>query len=141
MISLKNAVSQETAFVVPRFPIYYGQYGAVRFWVETKETYGQRLMTQQWDANLQKWCSPKTKGYRQLVIIKQIEEMDDYFRAGLIDIDEHVGLHHCPSSVLLNMIKDNAPYLSEAQEQIINAFYMNALAGEQARMLQEIHRG
>lgn len=67
-IQVANHVSEETAYLINNFPYSFGVFTSVRYWVETKATYGQRLMTQ--IANpAGGWWKAKTDGYTDIVIL------------------------------------------------------------------------
>jgi hypothetical protein len=69
---LFNHVSEDTAFVITRFPAHYGQYTTIRYWVETKPAYGQRLMTRVMNHTNGEWFKAKTDGYKDIIILEQI---------------------------------------------------------------------
>lgn len=72
--------SEQAAHVVPLFPFTYGVNCTVRVWVETKPTYGQRLMTQYFDHAKAQWSKPKCKdGYYPLVFLQVNEPGESHY--------------------------------------------------------------
>lgn len=58
-----------TAYVIERYPYSFGQFTSIRYWVDTKPAYGQRLMTQIQNPATGEWWKPKTEGYSDIVVI------------------------------------------------------------------------
>lgn len=69
MQQLLNHISPETAYLIQRFPINYGQYSSARYWVETKSNYGQKLFMQTMDRATNIWFKPKANGYVDIIIL------------------------------------------------------------------------
>jgi hypothetical protein len=87
MHQLTDHSTTETAFLIPRFPYYFGAYTSVRYWIETKFVYGQRAMTQIYDPATMSWFKPKPGGYFDFVFLL-IENNPNALNLGLVKIIE-----------------------------------------------------
>jgi hypothetical protein len=113
MQTILSAISEQTAFTIPRFPFNYGEFCTIQYWVESKDSYGQRLVSRMWNPVKQCWGKNKNDSYHDLVILQQFEEADDYYRAGLPNI---VRLSLDQSTTELQKLFNTwAPHLTEWQ--------------------------
>lgn len=67
-----NHVNEATAYYVHNYPYSFGKFCTIRYWVETRKVYGQRLMTQIQDPTTGQWFKAKTDGYFNVCIITSI---------------------------------------------------------------------
>jgi hypothetical protein len=99
MRQLTGHTTPETAFVIPRFPYCFGQYTSARYWIESKEAYGQRIWVQFWDPARGAWFKPKTEGYADLAFL-MLQDDPHQLNYGLIEM-ERVSLERLPKHVIL----------------------------------------
>lgn len=66
---LYNHTSQETAYLVQDYPWGFTLRTQQRHWVETKETHGQRFVTQTMNPKTNKWCAPKYSTYSKVIVM------------------------------------------------------------------------
>lgn len=76
MKAMVNAVSPETAVVVPDYPYGFRLRTQIRYWTETKKGFGQRFMSQTLNPKNGKWNKPKAGVYYPIVVITQEEAGD-----------------------------------------------------------------
>jgi hypothetical protein len=69
---LINHVTMETAYLIERFPYATGKNSQARYWVETKQAYGQRGMFQYRCPVSGQWFKPKHAGYYDLVVMEAL---------------------------------------------------------------------
>jgi hypothetical protein len=67
-----NHVNEHSAYHVINYPYSFGKFCTIRYWVETRKAYGQRLMTQIMDPLTGQWFKAKTDGYFDICIISTI---------------------------------------------------------------------
>lgn len=67
-----NHVNEQTAYYVNNYPYCFGKFCTIRYWVETKKAWGQRLMTQIQDPLTGQWFKAKTDGYFDVAIITTV---------------------------------------------------------------------
>jgi hypothetical protein len=70
---LSGHVSEETAYVVNDYP-YGGMRTQMRFWVETRPKFGQRVVTQSLNPKTGRWNKPHAGGYTEIVCLFINEE-------------------------------------------------------------------
>lgn len=61
--------SQEKSYEVDNYPWGFKLKTKIRYWIETKENYGQRLCSQTQNPKTLKWCSPKYSTYSRIAIL------------------------------------------------------------------------
>ncbi len=62
-------VSPETAFEQEGYPWGFRLRTKIRYWIESKEGYGQRFCAQTMNPKTRLWCAPKKGTYRRIVIM------------------------------------------------------------------------
>jgi len=61
--------SQETAYVVEDYPWGFRQRTTIRYWIESKEGFGQRFCSQTINPKTGEWCKPKCGVYSALLVM------------------------------------------------------------------------
>ena len=61
--------SQETAYVVDDYPWGFRLRTKIRYWIETKEGYGQRFASQTVNPKTGLWCAPKYSVYSRIMVM------------------------------------------------------------------------
>ena len=79
MKTLLGHTSPETAYVVADYPYGYRLRTQIRYWLETRKGYGQRLMSQTLNPKTGQWNKPKAGTYNVLAVM-------------VLDDQEHVAL-------------------------------------------------
>lgn len=72
-----NHVNEHSAYQVHNYPYAFGKFCTIRYWVETRKAYGQRLMTQIKDPLTGNWFKAKTDGYFDVCIITTVHNPTD----------------------------------------------------------------
>lgn len=70
---LTGHTSADTAHVAERFPYAFGVTTRKRFWVETRPTLGQRVVTQTLNPHTGDWNRPKATRYEAIAVLYQID--------------------------------------------------------------------
>jgi len=68
-IQLLNHVNLETAYLLPDFPYSFGTKTKARYWIETRQAYGQRLYTQFCAPRSESWYKPKPSLYSDIIVM------------------------------------------------------------------------
>lgn len=81
-MQLLTSTSQQSATLVIKFPFTYGQYTALRCWVDNTK-FGQRYMTQYWNSSTNKWSAPTCKESASIILLFLTPDTIDELQAGL----------------------------------------------------------
>ena len=69
MLQLINHDSQESAYLIVQYPWQFGKFTKAKFWVDTKNKYGQKLCFQYMEPNTQQWSKPKADLFVDICIM------------------------------------------------------------------------
>ena len=117
---LTNHVSEDTAYLVEDYPYGFRLRCKIRYWVEHKNNFGYRLVTQTTNPKtlVEKWNKPKPSGYDKIAGVLYLDENDHVKYAAL-------GGYEKPSEIL-NFVKKFSPLPKEA----VTTIKLLALAGK-----------
>lgn len=71
---LYNHTSPETAYYVDDYPWGFRLRTQVRYWVESKNNFGERFVKQTLNPKTGRWCAPKKSTYSEVVILTLNDE-------------------------------------------------------------------
>src|SRR5688572_17798551 len=71
---LHGHTNAETAYVVDDYPYGFRLRTQIRYWIETKEGFGQRFVSQTLDPKRGRWNKPKAGTYSRLLSLVLNEE-------------------------------------------------------------------
>lgn len=66
---LYNHTSQDTAYLVEDYPWGFKLRTKIRYWIESKKSFGQRFASQTINPKTNKWCAPKYSCYSHIVVM------------------------------------------------------------------------
>jgi hypothetical protein len=72
---LSGHTSKETAYVVEGYPWGFKLRTTIRYWIESKQGYGQRFCSQTIDPRSGKWCAPKYSTY-DFIKVLYLDDID-----------------------------------------------------------------
>lgn len=72
MVQLLGHTSPDTAYLVTDYPYGYSVRTSIRYWVETKEGFGQRFCSQTLNPKTKAWNKAKTSTYSPIVVLGTI---------------------------------------------------------------------
>src|SRR3990167_4325424 len=128
METLTGHTSPETACTMDDYPYGFRLRTSIRYWIETKPGYGQRMVSQTLNPKTGRWNKPKAGTYTPITVL-------------LLDINGHVHGDGLSAYADENKIADfehfHADALGNREREIIRRFRASHRA--QAKMTWRVH--
>lgn len=131
--ALSGRVSEDTAYLVDDYPYGFRLRCQIRYWIETKAKFGQRLMSQTQNPKTGRWNKAKASQYSAVMVLT------------INDDNGHVGTHSLnyndSEAQIVAYEAQYAHVLTEAQRATIKALRVHNLAMSKITFSCEVSDG